>query len=60
MEKLNKSNMVLRYYIGLEDTEERVDMLIDFLKKSGIRRVVLFSKLTIPYLPTCPPRMEVL
>ena len=43
MEKLNKSNMVLRYYIGLEDTEERVNMLIDFLKKSGIRRVVLFS-----------------
>ncbi len=43
MEKLNKSGMVLRYYIGLEDTEERVDMLFDFLKKSGIRRVILFS-----------------
>lgn len=43
MEKINHSNMVLRYYIGFEDTEKRVEMLFDFLKNSGIRRVHLFS-----------------
>ena len=35
--------MVLRYFIGFKDTEERFQMLVDFLKRSGIRRVILFS-----------------
>jgi len=43
MDKLNQTNMVLRYYIGFENAKERFDMLVDFLKKSGIRRVILFS-----------------
>ncbi len=43
MEKKNLSNMVLRYFIGFKDTEERFHMLVDFLKRSGIRRVILFS-----------------
>ncbi len=43
MDKINSSNMVLRYYIGFEDTEERFNMMVDFLKRSGIRRVILFS-----------------
>lgn len=43
MEKKNSANMVLRYFIGFEDTQERFNMLVDFLKRSGISRVILFS-----------------
>ena len=43
MNKVNLSNMVLRYYIGFENTKERFDMLVNFLNRSGIIRVILFS-----------------
>ncbi len=44
MDKLNASNMVLRYFLGEEDViKARFDILVDFLKRSGIRRVILFS-----------------
>lgn len=43
MNKLNHTNMVLRYYIGFENPEERFQTLVDFLTRSGIRRVILFS-----------------
>ena len=44
MDKLNASNMVLRYFLGDKDViKERFDILIDFLRRSGIRRVILFS-----------------
>ena len=39
----DSANMVLRYYIGFEKTQERFDMLTDFLKRTGIKRVILFS-----------------
>lgn len=35
--------MVLRYHIGFERTEERFCQLVDFLKRTGIHRVILFS-----------------
>ena len=35
--------MVLRYYIGFENTEKRFQQLIDFLTRTGIHRVILFS-----------------
>lgn len=37
------TNMILRYYIGFDKTDERFEMLIDFLKRTGIKRVILFS-----------------
>jgi hypothetical protein len=37
------SNMVLREYIGFEKTEERFNQMVDFLTKTGIHRVILFS-----------------
>lgn len=43
MKKINLSNMVLRYYIGFENAKQRFEILMDFLKRSGIRRVILFS-----------------
>ncbi|MBR4072387.1 MAG: hypothetical protein IKK24_00470 [Clostridia bacterium] len=43
MMKNDLSNMVLRYYIGFEKTEERFLQLADFLKTTGIHRVILFS-----------------
>ncbi len=43
MKKINNTNMVLRYYIGFENAEERFRILVDFLNKSGISRVILFS-----------------
>ena len=36
--------MVLRYFIGFNDAEERFKMLVDFLGRSGISRVILFSE----------------
>ncbi len=39
------SNMVLRYHVGFDDTENRTNQLIDFLTKTGIHRVILFSAL---------------
>ena len=44
MKKKNLSNMVLRYFIGFNDAEERFKMLVDFLGRSGISRVILFSE----------------
>ena len=43
MNKINHTNMVLRYFIGEENTEKRFEFLTDFLNRSGIRRVILFS-----------------
>ena len=43
MEKINNAQMVLRFYIGEEKTEERFRMMVDFLKRTGIRRVILFT-----------------
>lgn len=44
---LNQRNevpkMILRYYIGFENTEDRFNQLVDFLKRTGIHRIVLFS-----------------
>lgn len=37
------ANMVLRYYIGFEKTNERFDMLVNFLERTGIKRIILFS-----------------
>lgn len=39
----DRTNMVLRYYIGFEKTQERFEMLEDFLRRTGIKRVILFS-----------------
>ena len=39
------ANMVLRYYIGFEKTNERFDMLVNFLERTGIKRVILFRLL---------------
>ena len=43
MAEKDLSNMVLRYYIGFENTEARFLQLTEFLKKTGIHRVLLFS-----------------
>ncbi len=43
MQNKDMSNMVLRYYIGFENTEQRFHQLVDFLKRTGIHRVILFS-----------------
>lgn len=43
MKIYDNSNMVLRYYIGLKNTEKRFKNLVKFLKETGIHRVVLFS-----------------
>ena len=40
---LDRSNMVLRYYIGFENQEARYEQLLDFLTATGIHRVILFS-----------------
>ncbi len=40
---MDMANMVLRYYIGFEKTEMRFKLLMDFLKRTGIKRVILFS-----------------
>lgn len=37
------SNMVLRYYIGLENHYDRFCHLVNFLTKTGIHRVILFT-----------------
>ena len=37
------ANMVLRYYIGFEKSDNRFDMLVNFLERTGIKRVILFS-----------------
>ncbi len=39
----DQSNMVLRYHIGFEHQEQRFEQLVDFLKSTGIHRVILFS-----------------
>jgi hypothetical protein len=41
--KYDETNMALRYYIGFENTEKRFNLLKDFLSRSGIRRVMLFT-----------------
>lgn len=43
MKNYDLSNMVLRFYIGEENTQQRFDLMVDFLKRSGIHRVILFS-----------------
>ena len=39
----DKSEMILRYYIDFENPDERFDQLVDFLKRTGIHKIVLFS-----------------
>ena len=39
----DKTNMVLRYHIGFENPEERFKQLKEFLKRTGIHRVILFT-----------------
>lgn len=39
----DKSRMVLRYHIPLENHKERFKSLVYFLKRTGIRRVILFT-----------------
>ena len=43
MKKYDNTNMLLRYYIGLENHEKRFELLVDFLNRTGIHRVLLFS-----------------
>lgn len=45
MKNYDSSNMVLRFYIGEENTQQRFDLMVDFLKRSGIHRVIIFSAL---------------
>ena len=40
---IDQTKMVLRYFIGFENTQKRFEMLEDFLTRTGIRRVLLFS-----------------
>ena len=39
----DKSEMILRYYIDFENPDDRFDQLVDFLKRTGIHKIVLFS-----------------
>ncbi|MCQ2386431.1 MAG: hypothetical protein MJ078_07150, partial [Clostridia bacterium] len=39
----DRSDMVLRFFIGLENHRERFALLKDFLARTGIHRVLLFS-----------------
>ncbi len=43
MRKNDMSNMVLRYHIGFENPEGMFLQLVDFLERTGIHRVILFS-----------------
>lgn len=43
MKNYDQTNMVLRYFMSLENHEERFALLTDFLERSGIHRVILFS-----------------
>lgn len=40
---IDQTKMVLRYFIGFENTQKRFEMLENFLMRTGIRRVLLFS-----------------
>ena len=48
------TNMILRYYIGFDKTDERFEMLIDFLKRTGIKRVILFPLRFMKEAPFSP------
>lgn len=39
----DKSRMVLRFFSGVENATERMAYLFDFLERTGIRRVLLFT-----------------
>ena len=49
MKKHDNTNMVLRYLLGFENTEKRFENLVEFLTKTGIHRVILF---TAPFVET--------
>lgn len=49
MKKYDNTNMVLRYLLGFENTEKRFENLVEFLTKTGIHRVILF---TAPFVET--------
>ena len=39
----DQANMVVRYHLGLEDTEARFQKLVTFLTQTGIHRVIFFT-----------------
>lgn len=43
MLQYDQANMVVRYHLGLEDTEARFQKLVTFLTQSGIHRVIFFT-----------------
>ena len=42
MKQTDNSEMVLRFHLGFENTEERFSLLTNFLRRAGIHRVILF------------------
>lgn len=41
--KTDQSKMVLRYYLPIENQEARFKQLVNFIERTGIRRIILFS-----------------